>query len=129
MSITSTRETICKKLDEQFNSLIQPATSAQAATKRQISEVKSQLRSLTFSPEATIDAEINKVSEPIICSRGVYLVKVTDRTPFDESTFAVQKFTIRENLLRQKKSRLYTQWIAKVKEEADITDDRYKFWR
>lgn len=65
MSILSTRETICKKLDEQFDSLTQPAVSAQAATKRQISDVKSQLRNLSFSPEATIDAEVNNLNDQV----------------------------------------------------------------
>lgn len=76
-----------------------------------------------------MNAELNKVSEPILGSRGCYLIKVTQRTPFDESGFSVQKYTIRENLLRQKKSRLYSEWIASVKEEADIEDYRYNFWR
>lgn len=79
--------------------------------------------------EFAMNAELNKVSDPIKGTRGCFLIKLTERTPFDSTSFSAQKYTLRENLLRQKKSRLYSEWIVSVKEEAEIEDNRYNFWR
>ncbi len=77
----------------------------------------------------SLEGKINEISQPVKGSRGYYLIKVTDRTPFDSTNYSAQKSSIRENILRMKKQRAYSQWINKVKEEADIVDNRYKFWR
>ena len=79
--------------------------------------------------EYALEGKLNEISEPIKGARGYYLVKVTERTPFDSTGYSVQKYSIRDNILRQKKQRIYSQWIAKVQAEADIVDNRYKFWR
>lgn len=79
--------------------------------------------------EYALDGKLNEISEPIKGSRGYYVIKITDRTPFDSTSYSVQKFAIRDNILRQKKQNIYSQWITKVQDEADIIDNRYMFWR
>ena len=65
MSVFSTRETICKKLSDEYDSLTQPAKTVQSQTRREISEIKSQLRALEFSPQATIDQEVQNLDDQV----------------------------------------------------------------
>ena len=72
--------------------------------------------------------ELNKISEPVKGNNGYYLMKVTYRTPFDSSAFAVQKNTIRNSLMSQKKSTFFNDWIAELRKNADVVDKRYLFY-
>ena len=76
-----------------------------------------------------LEAEIGKISPALKGNRGSFLIKVTRRTEPDSATFALQKEVLRENLLQQKRNRFFTEWIAELKDEADIVDERYKFYR
>ena len=78
--------------------------------------------------ESALNAKLNKITGPIDGRRGIYLLNVLSRTPFDSSAFAIQKNTIRDNLLNQKKRTFLNDWIAKMKEKADIVDNRYLFY-
>lgn len=73
--------------------------------------------------------ELNEISKPIGGNRGAYLIRVTERTEFDESAFEQQKKTMRDGLLQQKRSQFFTEWIAKVRDEADVIDNRHIFYR
>lgn len=55
MTIASTRNMICNKLSDQFDTLIKPAQDAIGGVKAQVSAVKSTLNAMSFSPEETID--------------------------------------------------------------------------
>lgn len=76
-----------------------------------------------------LDAELNKVSDPIKIERGAVLIKVTGRTEFNNDDYLVNRSSLRDNLLQQKKSRFFTSWLAQIKEEADIEDNRHLFYR
>ncbi len=76
-----------------------------------------------------VEGKINQISEPIKGTRGAFLIKVTDRTEFDKTAYSVQRNSIRDNLLQFKKARLISEWLQKIKKEADIVDNRYKFYR
>ena len=43
--------------------------------------------------------------------------------------FNIQKNSLRDNLLRQKRSKVFADWIASLKENADIEDNRHQFYR
>ena len=77
----------------------------------------------------SIDAPLNTISKPIVGVKGTFLIKVIQRDNFDENNFNAQKPAIRDNIFQQKKSSVFTDWIANLKKEADIVDDRYKFYR
>jgi len=77
---------------------------------------------------AALNAKVNKITDPIGGRRGIYLLKVLSRTPFDSSAFAIQKNTIRDNILNRKRRTFINDWIAIMKDKADIVDDRYLFY-
>ena len=85
-------------------------------------------RDFAFSQTA-FDLPTNTISEPFKGVRGSYIIKVSSKTAFDSTAFSLQKNSIRTSILNQKKSALYSQWLIDIKEEADIVDNRYQFYR
>ncbi len=98
---------------------------------------------VTFTPGGTIPSigrefgllnygetgKIGVISDPVKGTRGAFLVKLTNRTQFDENAYAVQRNIIRDNLIQFRKQRLVSEWMQKIRKEADIEDNRYKFYR
>ncbi len=85
-------------------------------------------REFAFS-EYAYTAKVGKVSQPIKGNRASFLVKLTSRTPFDQTGYSVQRLSIYEKLLRAKQREFLTDWMEKVKEEAEVKDYRYNFFR
>jgi parvulin-like peptidyl-prolyl isomerase len=79
--------------------------------------------------QAALNAELNEISEPVKSSRGSYLLKVTERTEVDSTLFNIQKNSLRDNLLTQKKNMIFSDWLAALKDDAEIEDDRHLFYR
>jgi len=79
--------------------------------------------------QAALEAELNKITDPVRANRGAYLLKVTERSEIDSTLYSIQKNSLRDNLLNQKKSRVFADWIATLKDKADIEDNRYMFYR
>ncbi|MFA8342154.1 MAG: peptidylprolyl isomerase [Rhodothermaceae bacterium] len=79
--------------------------------------------------EAALTAELNKVSGPVQGNMGAYLIKVTSRTPFDETNFNVQKGGLKTQLVSSKKNNYFREWLAQAKKEIDVEDNRYQFFR
>jgi parvulin-like peptidyl-prolyl isomerase len=73
-------------------------------------------------------SELNKVSEPVKGLRGYYLIKITNRSPFDQNLYSSQSGNLRNTMLQEKRSRFLNQWITEIKESADITDNRHLFF-
>ncbi len=78
--------------------------------------------------EKAKELKLNTISDPVKGNRGYYLIKVTYRTPFDSSAFAIQKNTLRNSLMEQKKRSFFNEWIAGLRKNADIVDKRYLFY-
>lgn len=78
--------------------------------------------------EAAMNSPLNKVTDPVKGFRGYYLIKVVQRTPFDSSAYEVQRNSIRDNLIRQKQSTVLSEWLAQLKKEAKIVDNRKQFF-
>ena len=78
--------------------------------------------------EIAKNLKLNTISEPVKGNRGYYLIKVIYRTPFDSSSFAIQKNTIRNDLMEQKRRSFFNEWIAELRKNADIVDKRYLFY-
>ena len=78
--------------------------------------------------EESLSLKVGTLSEPIKGARGYYLLKVLSRTPFDSSAYAIQRNTIRDQLLQQKKSSFFSQWLSNLKKNADIVDNRRQFF-
>lgn len=65
-----------------------------------------------------------EISAPVAGVRGVYLLQLISKTPFDSTAFANQRETLQSQLLQEKRSRYVSEWLAKLKESAEIEDNR-----
>jgi len=77
---------------------------------------------------AAMTLNLNKVSEPVKGVRGYYLIKVTQRTPFNINEYNAKSAEIRNMLLQERRNAFLSQWITDIKKSADIVDNRYKFF-
>ncbi len=66
----------------------------------------------------------NGISQPVETVKGYYLIKLLEKTPFDEKEFALQKDLIRQQLLQKKRQQAFTAWYNQLKTEAKIKDYR-----
>jgi parvulin-like peptidyl-prolyl isomerase len=72
---------------------------------------------------------VGQISPPIVGIRGAYLVQLASRTPFDSTTFAGQRETLKNQLLQEKRNRVLTEYLTKLKDDAKIEDHRDNFFR
>ncbi len=72
---------------------------------------------------------LNTVSDLLETDRGYYFIRVKDRTDFDEEAYQKEKEKIRKQLLQQKTRTVFNQWYTKLKDDANIVDNRYRFYR
>lgn len=85
-------------------------------------------RDFTFNSKA-LEIPLGKISEPVKGQRGYYLLRITKRTSFDEAAFKMQRNTLRDNTMQEKKSYFFNQWLTQLKKESDIVDNRRLFFR
>ena len=74
------------------------------------------------------ELSVGAVSDPIKGSRGYLLAKLLSKDAFDNNAFTTQKSSLRERLLQEKKNSFVSQWLAKMKKDADIVDKRHVFY-
>jgi parvulin-like peptidyl-prolyl isomerase len=79
--------------------------------------------------KVALEAEVNKVTEPFKGNQGSYLLKVTNRTQFDSTKYDIQRNRLRDQILQEKQRNYFQQWVQNLKEEAEIRDYRYRFYR
>jgi parvulin-like peptidyl-prolyl isomerase len=75
------------------------------------------------------EMNINEVSDAFMGNRGGFIVKLTSKTNFDSTAYSIQKNGLRDNILQQKRSRLFSDWLSSIENEADIEDNRHLFYR
>ena len=73
-------------------------------------------------------AELNKVTDPVRGFRGQFILKVTERSSFDSAAYSIQRNSIRDQMMQEKRSTYVNQWLEKLKKDADIEDKRYVFF-
>jgi peptidyl-prolyl cis-trans isomerase D len=78
---------------------------------------------------AALGLEPGKISPPVEGTRGYYLIYVTDRSGFDEESYASQRESLKESLLQTKRQQFFTQWLEALRKDALIVDNRYMFFR
>lgn len=78
---------------------------------------------------AAKNTPIGTVSAPVEGRRGFYLLKVINRTPFDSASYGLMKNMLATQLITEKRQRVLTQWLTKLKETAEIEDNRDQFYR
>lgn len=79
--------------------------------------------------DAAMKVELNKVSQPVKGQRGYYLIKVLKRTPFDKNAYEQSSAAIRNIMFQEKRNRFLDKWIADLKKNATIEDNRNLFYR
>jgi peptidyl-prolyl cis-trans isomerase D len=72
---------------------------------------------------------VGEISPPVETFRGAFLIQLLHRTAFDSSAFQTQENVLRTQMLQDKRNRFLSEWIAKLKEDADIEDHRDVFFR
>lgn len=81
-----------------------------------------------FSVKA-YDMQLNTISEPFKGQRGVYIIDVTQRNDFDSTAFELQKNSIRDQIMQERKNNFYNQWLEQIKEQAEIVDNRHNVYQ
>ena len=70
-----------------------------------------------------------EISNPIEGQRGIYLIQLQSKTPFDSAAYVTQRETLRSQLLSEKRNLFLSQWTDELKKKADIVDNRDVFYR
>ena len=77
---------------------------------------------------ASLAMNVGKTSEPVKGLRGYFVIRLTEKTPFDSSAFQAQSTVLKNNLIQEKKSSALNTWLFEIKENAEIVDNRYMFY-
>ena len=70
-----------------------------------------------------------QVSQAVRGVRGAFLIQLLSKTEFDSSAFASQKEMLVSRLTQERRQKVMTDWLAKLKENAEIEDNRDMFFR
>lgn len=71
----------------------------------------------------------NEISKPFEGARGYYIVKLLSKSAFDSTQYASTKNTLKEQILQEKRNRMFSDWLTALRDKADIEDLRDKFYR
>ena len=63
-----------------------------------------------------------QMSDLIEGDRGFYLIQLVEQQPIDEMLFESEKESLRRQLISQEQTQLYADWLAHLKDEANIID-------
>ena len=85
-------------------------------------------RDLAFIGAAE-ELEPGKISNPVQGQRGAYLIDVLSRTAFDSTAFASSRAMLENQMLQEKKGRFLNDWLTKLRDQAEIVDNRDAFYR
>ncbi len=64
------------------------------------------------------------VAKPTEGSRGYYLIRLVEKTEFNEAEFAGQLENLKNQILSRRQQMMFSQWYTALKEKADIKDFR-----
>jgi peptidyl-prolyl cis-trans isomerase D len=78
--------------------------------------------------QTALTLKVGEASSPVRGLRGYYVIQLTEKTPFDSTSFEAQRSVIRNNLLQEKKNASLNEWLRLIKDKADLVDNRYMFY-
>ena len=70
-----------------------------------------------------------EISKPFQGTRGYFVAKLLAKSAFDSTQYAVEKNTLRDQILGEKRNRLFSDWLAALREKATIEDLRSEYYR
>jgi len=85
-------------------------------------------RDLIFTGTAS-GLKVGQISKAFEGQRGAFIVQLLSRTAPDSIAYKAQRDMLRTRLLQDKRSRFAAEWIERLKEHADIEDNRENFFR
>jgi peptidyl-prolyl cis-trans isomerase D len=77
----------------------------------------------------SVSLKPGELSKPFEGTRGFYILKIFSKTAFDSTQFSGEKNTIRDQILQEKRNRMFSDWITALRDKATIEDQRDKFFR
>lgn len=78
---------------------------------------------------AALALDAGELSQPVEGKRGYYLIQLTEKSAVDSSAYLKKKEELRNQILTAKQNQFYNQWLEHAKENADIEDYRYLYYR
>lgn len=78
--------------------------------------------------DAIFSMKQGEISQPIKGVRGYYIVQLNSVTPFNNDDYLASYKDIRNGLLMQKKQSIVQEWLQKMQNDADIIDNRDRFF-
>ena len=69
-----------------------------------------------------------QTSEVVTTRNGAYVLKVIERIPASESDYDLEKAQLADQLLSTKRNDLITAWFTDLRDQADIIDNRHRFY-
>ncbi len=78
--------------------------------------------------DAIFTLKQGEISQPVKGSKGYYLIQLNNVTPFNNDDYLKAYNEIRNGLLAQKKQSVVQEWLQKMQNEADIVDNRDRFF-
>ncbi len=69
-----------------------------------------------------------EISKPIKGVKGYYIIKLNSITEFNEQDYILKAPDIRKSLLTAKKQAIVSEWQAKMQNEAEIVDNRDRYF-
>lgn len=69
-----------------------------------------------------------EISKPIKGTKGYYIVKLNSITEFNEQDYILKAPELKKNLMTSKRQSIVSEWLSKMQTEADIIDNRDKYF-
>ena len=70
-----------------------------------------------------------ELSKPFEGNLGYYIIKLLSKTEVDTAKYALERESLRKQLLQEKRQRVLMDWQTALREKADIVDNREKYFR
>jgi parvulin-like peptidyl-prolyl isomerase len=70
-----------------------------------------------------------QLSKPVEGDRGVYIIKLISKTAVDQTAFNLERESLRQQLLQEKRNRALNEWQTELREKAEVVDHRDTFFK
>ena len=93
-------------------------------------KIRTSVPKLGYNPDFNAIAfslKKDQVSDIVETNRGLYYMKLIEKSEFDSTDYKQQITTIKNRLLNQKRGQVFQEWLEYLKESADIIDNRKMF--
>ncbi len=84
-------------------------------------------RDFNFAAQASM-LKVGQISPAFKGNSAVYVIQLLSKTPFDSTSFKIQRLSIMQQLMQQQKSQIVSDWIQNLKSSANIVDNRSKIF-